>query len=691
MTDELDEAEKTRLALQAQVQRLESVVAKLEAELEEDDNPAARRRYDASVQKLAEVQAQLAPLNAKNENQAFDDLQKSLGEGLEQQLAALRHVWRKHRHPRVADLIDILSTELLSTLPPIPAVELPAVFARRDPTEVSRLLTMPWPTTPELEELVVQAILWLPDDPRVARICAREIDLQRIGRGYYENYERIYDRLNALGDVRQIPVLEKQLGRGGRRTSELDRKALAEHRRLKPELPPEFEPLIEQLEGRWADWVQRREERSRRTAEHLERVLAQPHETAHRLVFADWLSELGDPRGELINLQLGAKSEESQRRQEDLIAAYWSEWCRPILDGLKSAPRFEEGFPAAGELRIASITFEDPLWRTFTSLTKHGAIESAELVKEPNLLSVRELRGVYPVEMKALLKTGAPLTSIALTRRYDIGIEEEPLTQRDFAAMPTLRRLELEEEQARSWVNAFVSLKTIKVTVDRATAEGFISLMEAAPIEALEVMIHGTTTRLERAEPGGPFVKAIVLSGNRHLLNCLAAFPRTLTSLTSLEPAAIVTSSSMDELKVLLRRFPALVSDELPMRVRPPRRYFRMESERIFSRREVVDSLTRHFDLQLDHVVGPAWDDRREFWTELGERGEPTLITNQDTFTAVLPVLEAQALSTALKKVLGQGYSRVTKISFEGRELALEYWGKWPALEQFRVFLGEEG
>ena len=116
MSDELDEAERTRLTLKAQAQRLEELVANLEAELEEDENPATRRRLNVAAEKLAAVNAELAPLMARRANQLFEDFQRAVNGTLEEQLASLRHVWRKYRHPRVADLIDCLSTELAATL-----------------------------------------------------------------------------------------------------------------------------------------------------------------------------------------------------------------------------------------------------------------------------------------------------------------------------------------------------------------------------------------------------------------------------------------------------------------------------------------------------------------------------------------------------------------------------------------------
>ncbi len=37
----------------------------------------------------------------------------------------------------------------------------------------------------------------------------------------------------------------------------------------------------------------------------LKNILDDPDEDANRLVYADWLEERGDPRGELIRLQVG--------------------------------------------------------------------------------------------------------------------------------------------------------------------------------------------------------------------------------------------------------------------------------------------------------------------------------------------------------------------------------------------------
>ncbi len=682
--------------LKAQAQRLEELVANLEAELEEDENPATRRRLNVAAEKLAAVNAELAPLMARRTNQLFEDFQRAVNGTLEEQLSSLRHVWRKYRHPRVADLIDCLSTELAATLPPIPAAEVPAVFARRDPAEVGRLLTMPWPTDPELERLLIQSILWLPDDPRVAAVCARELDLRRWGRGSSAvDYRPLYERLNALGDVRQLPVLERQLTRPNRTSRALDQEAVAVHRALDPELPAEFEALVVVLESRWSGWVDRRDAVAAERRALLDAVLAAPDDLSRRLVFADWLVEHGDPRGEFISLQLSPPSESSSRRQAELIDAYWTEWLRPILDVVRIPPRFEGGFPVAGEVRgpLTRELLAEPTWRTFTSVLLTG-VTALQLVNAPQLVSLRTLRGVGTGELAPLLASGAPLTCIAIQALGwgDPNAEANPPTPRDFAAMPTLQRLELDESHARAWRHALPRLKELAVHVRLETAEALISTLEGGAVEVLELCANETVVRLERDEHG-EFVKALCLSNAKGLPAFISVLPRSLKSIVSRVEPARVTQHTVEQYQQSLARFPALEPGALPLVARPPRRFFRIElPSYVFERGGLIRMLAQRFDLQLDHWECPEWDVRREFWTSVGERGEPTLITGGDyrsedrRFVAVLPLVDTQIINDTLKALVRDNYASEVTLSLEGRELRLVS-GQWPTLETLHAFL----
>ncbi|MBK7860334.1 MAG: TIGR02996 domain-containing protein [Archangiaceae bacterium] len=87
----------------------------------------------------------------------------------------------------------------------------------------------------------------------------------------------------------------------------------------------------------------------------LDAVLAAPHDDAPRLVYADWLQERGDARGELILVQCRLQQLRSkpgkrppqvkllEARAAELIAAHQREWLAPLMPFIRSAT-FERGF-----------------------------------------------------------------------------------------------------------------------------------------------------------------------------------------------------------------------------------------------------------------------------------------------------------------------------------------------------------
>lgn len=96
----------------------------------------------------------------------------------------------------------------------------------------------------------------------------------------------------------------------------------------------------------------------------LQRIRAYPDDDAPRLVFADWLDEQGNPRGEFIRVQIAlaqmsrenaAAGDRPQRpereklradleaRQQTLLDAHGEEWTAPFRR-YATRPRFERGF-----------------------------------------------------------------------------------------------------------------------------------------------------------------------------------------------------------------------------------------------------------------------------------------------------------------------------------------------------------
>lgn len=82
----------------------------------------------------------------------------------------------------------------------------------------------------------------------------------------------------------------------------------------------------------------------------LERILATPEEDSPRLIFADWLDERGDPRGEFIRVQCALarlpaddpRRFDLMRRERQLRERHGEHWAAP-LRGLATAPLFRRG------------------------------------------------------------------------------------------------------------------------------------------------------------------------------------------------------------------------------------------------------------------------------------------------------------------------------------------------------------
>src|SRR5919197_4498856 len=86
-------------------------------------------------------------------------------------------------------------------------------------------------------------------------------------------------------------------------------------------------------------------------AAFLDRVCADPDDDAPRLIFADWLDERADPRGEFIRVQVALarmpaddpRAADLQDREATLLARYHARWSEP-LKGAAGWAEFRRGF-----------------------------------------------------------------------------------------------------------------------------------------------------------------------------------------------------------------------------------------------------------------------------------------------------------------------------------------------------------
>src|SRR4051794_3242117 len=72
--------------------------------------------------------------------------------------------------------------------------------------------------------------------------------------------------------------------------------------------------------------------RKRKTDESfLDSILADPLEDIHRLVYADWLEEHGDPRGEFVRLAVGLGEGDAEARCREMQPRFDPWWAVTVL------------------------------------------------------------------------------------------------------------------------------------------------------------------------------------------------------------------------------------------------------------------------------------------------------------------------------------------------------------------------
>jgi uncharacterized protein (TIGR02996 family) len=116
-------------------------------------------------------------------------------------------------------------------------------------------------------------------------------------------------------------------------------------------------------------------------AELLAAVYAAPDDDGPRLVYADWLAERGDPRGEFIQLQFKRRDAKltppESRREADLIAEHGRKWLGAIEPHvLKSDLAFERGFLSTC---AANLFTDHPEWSTVKRLLRGAPVDKRPL------------------------------------------------------------------------------------------------------------------------------------------------------------------------------------------------------------------------------------------------------------------------------------------------------------------------
>lgn len=191
----------------------------------------------------------------------------------------------------------------------------------------------------------------------------------------------------------------------------------------------------------------------------LEAVLAKPTDDAPRAVYADWLQERGDPRGEFIALQLAlARRDDAakQARADELLARHSLEWTEALRQrSLKQ--RFERGFVYELELKATTFVNEAALLFSLAPLTS-VILRAAELPVLKKVVALPQLSRLTCLGLDRVVgDAGARLLASAPGLRH---LEHLRCTGSGFTA-----------EGYAALLNAMPALKTLRVrAVDDALA-----------------------------------------------------------------------------------------------------------------------------------------------------------------------------------------------------------------------------
>jgi uncharacterized protein (TIGR02996 family) len=149
----------------------------------------------------------------------------------------------------------------------------------------------------------------------------------------------------------------------------------------------------------------------------LAAIYANPDDDQSRLVYADWLLERGDPRGEFIALQVRrhrgeAVSEEDEKREAQLVKKHMKDWLGPIYgvtrkDNNVFARGFLEECVFQPRNPASALAADQPGWATVRDLevSNGGTNDSGESVlARPAMRHMRILRHCDGPLLEAILE-----------------------------------------------------------------------------------------------------------------------------------------------------------------------------------------------------------------------------------------------------------------------------------------------
>lgn len=429
----------------------------------------------------------MAAKKQEREPSAAEDAAAAAERGeLEAALGLLLEAWRAKRHERLAALIDLLDAKLAKGRPEPSAGKTIAerqvawLASEQKATEAERsslLKTLVEPKRSALAERLRRIDAW-PEDPRTGMALTKLFEAG-YGRGKYGHWLwRDFSRLIIKeGDPRTLAILRKNdsvqrrgapfVNAGVNRNNVFGKCAFEIGKRIEVEpLRPEEEEACARMEALFAAEQGKKAANEKTAEDFLRRIREAPADDGLRQVFADWLLERGDERGELINLQLaraaGQKpSAAALKRENALLRAHEKEWIGAIEPALlKDGRVFERGFLQAcrtrvGDRRIAESMVGLSEWATVERLDLRGwkIVNRNELILHPVMRALREVEGVWVDLLRDAAKRELPFERVVFEggEGYDSGgVAEKIEAIGTSASFPALKCLGFESTRMES-------------------------------------------------------------------------------------------------------------------------------------------------------------------------------------------------------------------------------------------------
>ncbi len=418
----------------------------------------------------------------------------------ERALELLLDAWRVQRGSALADLIDHVSRRAAEGLPSLRRKPLAAqwkewllVAQQKRPVDFERLTDVPLPRKPADARALLDKLYQRGPDPRFSRFARALSELKVVyeersdrGQGDLHSFNgMLRDRCLELGDRRALPLLLREA------REPLSERLIA----LRDTAEPSGESLelVKAMSARFSSGAGSSRETSQSADELLEQIFVRPDDVGLRAVYGDALTQLGDPRGEFIALELSGARQSPQ--QVKLLKRFSQVWSGP-LDAFfeKDKRRFEGGFLSGGELSDFSFQPTPDVmalreWKLFTSLILPYRLGTA-LLLHPNLARVRDVEVTGAIQLPELLEREWAFSRLMV--RGQKGFDLRSLRAAQCCPQLQVLGLRLETEalalEALQWVRSAPVLERIRqfevANVTRVPGAWWMAI-DASPVPSL--------------------------------------------------------------------------------------------------------------------------------------------------------------------------------------------------------------